>query len=366
MHAASVGEAKVICSLVEYLRKSSPDLKIHLTTMTSTGFEMASKQCTSKGVTFSYFPIDTPGAVKRTLDALEPRMIVVAETEIWPCLVRSAYRREIPIVLANARMSAKAFKRYKYIAGFMARLLQKYDRFFFKTTEDAERYRQFGVSEARGVVAGDMKFDAPIQPRTPESVARIRKTVQVPDDAFLIVAGSTRPGEEALLLDVYRRLHEEIPDIYLIIAPRHIERSDEIRSLFGDKGVAYRTYGDSGNGEHLILVDRLGLLNELYQAASISFVGGTLVDLGGHNLLEPVWAGSPVLFGPSLGNVAEAAAYIQRHNYGGLVKDSDELYSVLKKAADGDILYATKKTSSPENSATAAAGDYILSRLSHV
>ncbi|HKK21824.1 MAG TPA: hypothetical protein VJ983_10160, partial [candidate division Zixibacteria bacterium] len=131
-------------------------------------------------------------------------------------------------------------------------------------------------------------------------------------------------------------------------------------------GVVFRTYGDVGNGEHLILVDRLGLLNELYQAASISFVGGTLVDLGGHNLLEPVWAGSPVLFGPSLGNVAEAAGYIRNHNFGGLVKDSDELYSVLKKVAGGDILYATKKTSSPENSATAAVGDYILSRLSHV
>ncbi len=109
----------------------------------------------------------------------------------------------------------------------------------------------------------------------------------------------------------------------------------------------------------------LGLLNDLYLAASVSFVGGTLADLGGHNLLEPVWAGSPVLFGPSIANVKEAAAYIETHHYGAMVKDSDELLSVLKKVRAGDILFATKQTNSPDNSATAAVGEYILSRLSH-
>lgn len=366
MHAASVGEAKVVCSLVEYLKSRRPNLSIHVTTMTSTGFQIATKQCTYERITFSYFPLDTSGAVRRTLDALSPRMIIVAETEIWPCLVRSASMRSIPIVLANARMSTRAFKRYRYIAGFMARLLTRYDRFFFKTEEDAERYGRFGVVDTKGEVAGDMKFDAPVVARTPEKLSAIRETAKVPADAFLIVAGSTRPGEEEMLLDVYSKLLDEYPDTYLIVAPRHVERSDEIRSFIATRGVDCRTYGEEKeNDAHMILVDRLGLLNELYLAASVSFVGGTLVDLGGHNLLEPVWAGSPVLFGPSINNVKEAAAYIQKHNYGAMVADADELYAILKKTRTGDKCYSTKRENNPDNSATAVVGDYILSRLSH-
>ncbi len=256
MHAASVGEAKVICSLVDYLKNARPKMSIHVTTMTSTGFDIATKQCAYEDVTFSYFPIDTTGAVRRTLNALSPSMIVVAETEIWPCLVKSAYSRNIPIVLTNARMSVRAFNRYKYMAGLLSSLLTRYDRFFFKTAEDAERFRQFGVSDAKGEVAGDMKFDAPILPRTPERLAEIRHSLNVPDNAFLIVAGSTRPGEEEALLDVYRSLQGQNPDVYLVLAPRHLDRCEEIRSLMATRGIAYRTYGSEEADDHLILVDQ--------------------------------------------------------------------------------------------------------------
>ncbi len=365
MHAASVGEAKVICYLVDYLKAKQPSLRIHVTTMTATGYAIARQQCARDGVTFSFFPIDTTGAIKRTLEAIAPRMIVVAETEIWPCLIHAAHERAIPIVLTNARMSVRAFGRYRHIAGFLADLLRKYARFFFKTAEDAERFRQFGVSESQGTVAGDMKFDAPMMARSAETMSSIRRKSHIPEDAFLIVAGSTRPGEEVVLAEVFTRLSADFPDVSLLIAPRHVERSDEIGALLTSRGLAFRIYNAPDNGEHVVLVDRLGLLNEFYLAASISFVGGTLADLGGHNLLEPVWAGSPVIFGPSTGNVKEAAEYILKHNYGVQIRNADGLYSALKKARMGDILYATKKTNSPDNSATAMVGEYILSGLSH-
>lgn len=370
MHAASVGEVKVIGFLVDYLKKQSNGLKIRVSTMTRQGYKIASENLSDKA-SISYFPLDAGSVMKQFLSKIRPRMIVVAETEIWPNLVRQAAAHGIPIVLVNGRMSPGSFGKYRMIAGSMRNTLAKYDRFFFKTVEDAERYRYFGVGDDRSEVAGDMKFDAPLLPRSVERIAEIRSQWGVEGDKFLLVAGSTRSGEEATLIGVYQRLIGRSPLLRLVLAPRHVERAAEVKSLLDSEGVRWYTYGetpgaDDKRGAAVVLVDRMGVLNDLYLAADLAFVGGTLVDIGGHNLLEPVWAGTPVLYGPSLANVAEAAQYIEAHRYGAQVASSDKLAEAVESVIEGRTKFEVKTESDLSRTATVKAGKYILERLKHV
>lgn len=363
LHAASVGEVRVSGYLVDYLLKRSPSLTMHITTMTRAGFNIALKHYTSPNISLSFFPLDCPAALNRALDTVNPELVVIAETEIWPNFVTELHRRGIPIVLVNARMTPRAFRKYRWLRGQMRTMLNKYDRFFFKTDEDSRRYFELGLDSDKGEVVGDMKFDAPLPQRTKEHLTEIRRNLGVSDDAFLFVAGSTRPGEEAVITNIYRELVNEMKDLVVVIAPRHVERSAEIKALLEDRNEKYALYGSNTDGERLILVDRLGVLNDLYLAADLAFVGGTLVDIGGHNILEPVWAGCPVFFGPSLFNVKEAADYIIKNNFGAIVKSEEELLSLLIKLRSGDIIYATKHKRDQATSPTGTIGEYILRKL---
>lgn len=360
VHAASVGEVRVTANLVDYLRDQWPEIRVHVTTMTTTGQRTAS-DLFGDVVTVSYLPLDSPAAVRRTLKRIRPRLMAIAETEIWPNLVEGVQRCGIPIVMVNARMTPRAFHRYQKVAGFMRKLLEGYDRFFCKSEEDADRYRALGANEEQVVVAGDMKFDTPLPDRSKERIARLRGGLGISNGDFLVVAGSTREGEEELLVDMFRSLRGKHPDLRLLLAPRHVERSDDVRRLVDRHGLPLATYPESSDG--VILVDRVGLLNELYLAADLAFVGGTLVNIGGHNLLEPVWAGTPVMYGPSLDNVAEAADYIEAHDYGARVEDTDQLSSLIDAVKSGQRRFRIKSANDIADSATAQAGRYILARL---
>lgn len=360
MHAASVGEVRVIANLIDYLRDHRRGIRIHVTTMTSTG-QVTARDLFEGLASVSYLPLDTRAAVGRWLQRISPAIVVIAETEIWPNLVRALQGRGTPIVMVNARMTIRALERYRKVSGFIGGLLQGYDRFFYKSREDASRYESLGAPATRGVVAGDMKFDAPLPDRSAERIAELRRRLGLSGSDFLLVAGSTREGEENLLLDTYRSLSRTYPHLRLLLAPRHVERSDDIRRLAGEKELPLATYPETCKA--IVLVDRVGLLNDLYLAADLAFVGGTLVDIGGHNLLEPVWAGTPVLYGPSVRNVAEAAEYIESHDYGVRVRDSDHLADVLASVISGEKRFRVKTGHDLADSATAQAGRYILARL---
>ncbi len=365
IHAASVGEAKIAGFLISHLKKKNQALSLHLSVMTEAGFRTAVREL-DPDVTVSYFPLDAVRPIARTLDMIQPKMIVITETEIWPNLIRAATGRGIPVILVNARMSPKAFRRYRMMKGAMADLLAAYDRFFVKTDSDYERYTYFGVQSEKSVVAGDMKFDAPLLERSEGRRKEIRARAGVSDDQFLLVAGSTRPGEEEKLVEVYAAIKAEQPQLRLILAPRHVERTGEIRAFLDSRNLPYYIYGKAAKDDGLILVDRIGLLADIYMAADLAFVGGTLVDLGGHNLLEPVWAGAPVLFGPYVSNVREAADYITEHQYGTVVSSIDELQEILVAILEGQRSFEIKTAADMGVSATALAGDYILKRLRHV
>lgn len=348
-------------------------MTIHVSAMTSAGFRTASLQ-TADNMTVSFFPLDAVRVIRKTFDLIRPDIIVIAETEIWPNLICEADRRGIPLVLINGRMSEKGFGRYRVFRRSLGHLLKKYDRFFFKTDADATRYRFFNIGSDNTEVTGDMKFDAPLPNRSDEKVRRIRDSACIDKNDFLLVAGSTRTGEEEILADLYTSWRSTHSNFRMIIAPRHIDRVSEIRSLLTHRNIAFSIYDDKSGDTYqighkpdstggLILVDRLGLLNDLYLAADLAFVGGTLVNVGGHNLLEPVWAGTPVLFGPSLSNVKEAADYIMNHNFGAKVSTIDELATLVEQVYSGKIRFSIKRQADLTNSATARIGDYILSRL---
>ena len=365
MHAASVGEIRIIGNLIAFLLKNNPSLKIRVTAVTRTGVETA-RSILPRRVSITFLPLDVSSLCSRVLCELKPKLIVIAETEIWPSLIGAAIEKSVPIILVNGRMTERSQRRYKLIARTVCRLLSTYDRFFFKSEADRDRYLTFGLSPEKGVVAGDMKFDAPMALKSKEWVDEIRAEVGTTPDQFMLVAGSTRPGEEAILLNVVLELRKQYPQLRLVLAPRHMERLDEVRRLVEESGLALCYYGAGRACDGVTLVDRMGLLNDLYLAADLAFVGGTLVPIGGHNILEPVWSHTPVLFGSSLDNVTDAAEYIIAHNFGAKVADADELRMMLVEVISGRRNFAAKEVTDMEHSATAIAGTYILKRLNDV
>jgi 3-deoxy-D-manno-octulosonic-acid transferase len=362
LHASSVGEVRVMANLVGYLLDKRPQIRIHVTTMTAAG-QSTARAIFGGQVRCSFFPLDSPAIVRRTLDAIAPRLIVIAETEIWPNLVAEAARRKIPLIMVNGRMSGKALRRYMQFRKSFAAVLETYDRLFLKTDTDARRYTSLGLASDIWEVAGDMKFDAPLPDRSPERVRTWREKIGAGEDDFVMVAGSTREGEEEALLEMYKSVTAGHPNFRMIIAPRHVERATAIMALCERSRVESAILG-SGDAR-VTVVNRVGLLNDLYVAADLAFVGGTLVDIGGHNLLEPVWAGTPVLFGPSLYNVEEAARYIVRNNYGAMLANRGELAPTAQKFLDGGLRFAEKNEADLGSSATAIAGAYILEKLSN-
>jgi len=365
LHASSVGEVRVIAHLINYLKDQRPGINLHLTTVTSNGYKTA-KEIIGNKVTLSFFPFDTKSVISRTLDTLQPTIIVIAETEIWPNLISVAGSRDIPLILINGRMSASSLKKYRFFAGTLEKLFVNYKKFFLKSDENKKRYSHFGIEDYKLIVAGDMKFDAPLLVKDPAKIRQIRSQLNLNDKSFLYVAGSTRPGEEEQILSVYEALQGSLENLKLLLAPRHIERIDEIISLLKARNLPYYIYGKESASSSVCLVDRMGLLNDFYQAADLAFVGGTLVDLGGHNLLEPVWCQTPVIFGESIHNVSEAADYILDHNYGVQVDSAKKMTEVLKAVISGQLKFSIKTEQELDKSATTQVGKYILGCLKNV
>jgi 3-deoxy-D-manno-octulosonic-acid transferase len=350
IHAASVGEVKVVTTLIAYLLDSRPNL----------------------AVSRSFFPFDATPPMRRTLGQLRPRMILITETEIWPNLIREASRQAVPIVLVNGRLSERSFKRYRLARRSMEQLLDRYERFLMKTEQDKDRLAYFAQSPEKLEVVGDMKFDAPLLERSDRRVAQLRDEMAVADDEFLLVAGSTRPGEEAALIEAYRKVKTEHPQLRLLLAPRHLDRLSEVVGLLSIAACEYYFYGKTTRPSEqdrrsggVIVLDCMGILNNLYLAADLAFVGGTLSDVGGHNILEPVWARTPVIYGPHLSNVIEAAEYIERHNYGMRLDSSDSLRTVMGDIVSGKRTFNTKTDTDDLCSATAVTCTYVLERLDH-
>ncbi len=367
LHAASVGESRVIGYLAGWLLQHHDSVRVHISIMTATGLAATESLFQNeRRVTVSHFPLDVAWPVARMLRRLQPKIVVMAETEIWPVFLEEAGSRGAKIILVNGRMSERTFGHYKLVRSQMQRLFALYDRFFFKTDDDKARYEALGLPEDRYETGGDMKFDAPLMALDDSVRRKLRREMGIGDDEFLFVCGSTRPGEEEAILSALNQLGETGRRVRTVIAPRHVERADEVAETIRMAGWDCDRYGEGQSSRPLILVDRMGVLIPLYQLADLAFVGGTLADIGGHNILEPVWAGTPVIYGPSLANVREAAGYIEAQNFGARLDTAGEMADLVRAVITNKRTFTRKSASDADISPTARAGEYILRALNDV
>lgn len=333
IHSVSVGETVAIAPLVRLLLERQPGLPILMTTMTPTGAERV-KDLFGEQVQHLYCPYDLPHALSRFMQRINPRALIVVETELWPNVVEACRSRNVPVLLANARLSARSAKGYAKFSALTRPMLQSLSRVAAQNQTDGNRFVELGLPPENLVVTGSVKFDVTV----PDSAKLEALDLKVlwGHDRPVIVAGSTHDGEETMLLDLYARLLDKIPDLLMVLVPRHPERFTAVNTLAGERGfkVTRRSSDEPDAETQIYLGDTMGDLLMLYASADLAFVGGSLIERGGHNPLEPAAMAKPVIMGEHVFNFAVICEALKEA--GGLVQVGtlDELeqqsLSVLK------------------------------------
>ncbi len=310
VHAVSVGEVAVAGRLMRELRAKSPGIRFAFSTTSSTGWKVAEKEVAEGDVLF-YNPLDFPRCVKRAFDAVRPKAVILTESEIWPNFLREAKRRGIPLVLANARVSDRSAPRYVRLKWFFGEVFALFDRVFAQSDLDASRLTAAGARKEAVEVTGSFKFDVARrnEPKERELSDWLLSSLGKENGALppILLGGSTWPGEDAVLLDVYKSVLERHPDVLLVVAPRHFEKADAVESNIRGAGFGCvrRSRGDAkaAPGERTVfLADTTGELMGLFGISSVVFVGKSLCEHGSQNMIEPCACGKATLVGPNTEN----------------------------------------------------------------
>ncbi|HEY4369889.1 MAG TPA: lipid IV(A) 3-deoxy-D-manno-octulosonic acid transferase [Steroidobacteraceae bacterium] len=328
VHAVSVGEVQAAAALIRRLRQRYPQKTLVVTTATPTGAQRV-RALFGDSVAHCYLPYDLPGAVRRFLDRVRPAVAIIVETEVWPNLFRECGRRNLPIVLASARLSEKSVRRFRWVGGLFRAALARDIVIGAQTALDAERFLAVGSDAARTLVTGNIKFDLEIPAEVRAQGLELRTQFA---QRFVWVAGSTHEGEEQILLDAHRRVQASRPDALLVLVPRHPDRFERVRNWLSAQGASYATRSrhDAVTATTaVLLVDTLGELLKFYAAADVAFVGGSLVPIGGHNLLEPAALALPILTGPHNFNAPDVARLLLQNGAAKEVRDANELSAAL-------------------------------------
>ncbi len=345
VHAVSVGETVAALPLVTALHAARPDLPLVLSTVTPTGQAAARER--AREALVCYFPFDLRGPVRRALDTIRPRLVLLLETEIWPVFLLEAARRGVPVGIVNGRLSDRSFRRYRLVRPLLARCLRTLAFIGAQSQGDADRFLALGAPAERTVVTGNLKIDQAASPprpgaATPESLERALALRAGPR----LVAGSTHRGEEGPVLDAFARLRERVPDLRLILAPRHPERLAEVARLLDERGLRWQRRSErpgpaGAPAPDVVLVDTIGELAAMYGLADVVFVGGSLVPTGGHSLLEPAAHGRAPLHGPHMHNfrevtraLAEAGGAVPVEDAGSLAEAAATLLADPARRAD--------------------------------
>lgn len=309
IHGVSVGEVLAAKPLVQEIEHELPGYEVAISTTTNTGLDVARKHFPGKRA--FYYPLDLSFAVKRVLDAIRPAMIVLVELEIWPNFLREAYRRGIPVVLVNGRISEKSYRGYRFVKRFLFRPLAKIRCFCVQTGEYAGRFIGLGVPPDQVLVTGTLKYDSLPVPGAAAALEREYREKLALGESRVLVCGSTHPPEEREVIAVWKRLKEDHRDLKLVLVPRHVERVPEVVREARDAGVpaVLKTALDARKAApaDVVIVDTMGELAKVYACATVVFVGGSLVPHGGQNMLEPAGLGRPTIFGPHVANFRESA-----------------------------------------------------------
>ncbi len=356
-----MGEVKVLSILAGQLYTLDKNIEFCVTVMTETGLKSA-QGLTGPVTGVGFMPLDYGSSIRRFLDRINPAATIFIETEIWPNMIIHLGRRGIPIFLANGRLSERASSRYRRARSGLVKIFPHYTRLMVQSEDDKERYIKIGADRKNIEVMGSLKFDAPLIVMPNSERETLRNSFPFEHNCRILTAGSTREGENEIILRVFKKLSAEFPDLRLILVPRHLDRLDEICLLASGLDISCTLYSKASENPNvqMAVVDRMGILNNIYFISDIAFVGGTLVEIGGHNILEPVWAGTPVLYGPSIHNVRDSSEYIIENGFGEMVKDESDILGKLALFFRGEIRYNRKESISGEKSRAYRTARVIL------
>jgi 3-deoxy-D-manno-octulosonic-acid transferase len=349
IQAVSVGEVNVALVFIRELQRQLPDCDIALSTTTSTGYALARERLPAE-VALLYFPQDFPWCVRRAYDLVQPDFIVLMESELWPNFIWAGARRNVPIFMVNARMSPRSARRFRRIRWLFSSVARHLTLVCAQSADNAAAYRGLGVAAERVVVTGNVKYDMAL-PKAGErkfDPAAVLATAGVKPGQPVLVAGSTHPGEEEILFDLVAGLRKKFSELFLVLVPRHVERTPEIVEFAMRKGMAMALRSDFGRAQppagpqpanngraggsslpQCLLVNTTGELRWFYETATVIFVGKSLVGQGGQNIVEAAASGHPVVFGPHMQNFKAIAAEFVAAGAGVQVRDAAELAIAL-------------------------------------
>ncbi len=368
-HAASVGESLSILDLIEALLDERADLHVLITTGTRTSAELLEARLPDNTL-HQFVPIDAPPFVERFLDHWKPDLAVWTESELWPALITRTAKRDIPMLLLNARMSRRSSRRWRWARGMAASLLNRFDAIHAQDTQSAQNFRVVGASKAKLSITGSLKKSSGALPHDEGERTRVANLLE---GRPVWLAASTHPGEEELVAKAHRKVQGATHRILLIIAPRHPERGPGIAETLRADGwrVGLRSAGDDPDAVvDIYVADTLGEMGLWYRLAPFCFLGGSLVEIGGHNPFEPAALGSAILHGPYVESVAEIFEQLDDAGGSRLVRDADELgtaaVELIKPHKSAAMAHVAWEISSSGAEAGAAARDLILGYLDKV
>jgi 3-deoxy-D-manno-octulosonic-acid transferase len=326
IHAVSVGEVLSLRKLISEIKDRHPDWSINFSTLTHSGFKIAQKELPLADSIF-FIPLDFGPVIRKFFKRLKPDLFILAESEFWPNLLREAKKKTKGVLLVNGRISPRSSKRFKAFQFFMKRIFQNISFFLVQTEREKISLVDAGVDASVIAVGGNLKaeIDLPVFPE--ESLYKLRETLGIEESQKIIVAGSTRKGEEEQLLAGFVKAREQRNDILIILVPRHVERAGDITKLCEklNMKVQQRTTVEPSDRWDVLILDTLGELAQFYAMSDISFVGGSLVPWGGQNLLEPAFYSKPVFFGPHMENFAHLARYFLEANSARVLRSETDL-----------------------------------------
>jgi 3-deoxy-D-manno-octulosonic-acid transferase len=378
IHAVSLGEINATRSLVDLLRKERPGLDFIVSVTTETGFARGKELYGSaKDVTLVRYPLDFTSAVDRMLTTLRPSVVALLELEVWPNFIRRCWQRNVPVILINGRVTPGSFRRYRLARPVVGSMFGRLQHVAVQDENYAKKFVELGVPEKRISVTGTMKFDTAVVADQLPGQDELAAAVGLSAGDQIWVCGSTGPGEEEIILPIYRRLLERIPKLRLVIVPRKPERFDEVAKVIEDAKFALvrRSKGDVPNSAAVILGDTIGELRKFYALATVVFVGRSLVDLGhrqhGSDMIEPAALGKSTIVGPYTANFAEAMNCFLKAGAMDVVKTAEELERVVEQLilnwkAANEIGERARQVVKSQQGATARHAKLILDTLDSV
>jgi 3-deoxy-D-manno-octulosonic-acid transferase len=332
IQAASAGETLAAQKLTSEVRKKYPEARIIFSTMTASGKNLAKKKIEGADLII-YLPFDLKSVVKRAVKTFQPDLFIMIETELWPNLIRTLDEAGCQIMLASGRISDDSFGQYKYLGALLDDMLSRVDIFSMQHQEAAEKIKELGAAEDHICINGNLKYDIDLNPPTKEEYQSKKEMFKITAATKTLVAGSTHQGEEEIILNLYHRLKEDFKKLKFLVAPRYVERREELLELCRENGIAAALYSELKKNEvqlaedtDIIIVDTMGELAQLYFYADLVFIGGSLIDRGGHNVIEAAARAKVVLFGQSMYNFKEERDFLIENEVGFEIENESDLF----------------------------------------